>query len=96
MIIVLVRHVVKPGMLDKAIARVDSNGDQMSKLPGFLFRHRLRSKNDPMIVSTVTAWTDEASFDAWNKIKAGLPDSGESPYLRADSERHFVESSHGT
>ncbi len=94
MFIVVVRHQVKPGMIDKATARIDGNGDRMAELPGFLFRHRMVAKTDPLIVSTVTAWAAEANFDAWQKIKAGLPDTGESPYAKVETERHYVERSH--
>lgn len=94
MFIVLVRHQVKPGMIDQANARIDGNGDRMAELAGFLFRHRMIARNDPLLVTTVTAWTDEASFDAWIKIKAGLPDKGESPYQRVETEKHAVASSH--
>ena len=94
MFIVLVRHQVKPGMIDKANARIDGNGDRMAELPGFVFRHRMIAKNDPLLVSTVTGWADEASFDNWTRIKAGLSDSGESPYHRVETEKHSVARSH--
>ncbi len=94
MFIVIVRHHVKPHMVDQAHARIDGNGDRMAEVPGFLFRHRMVDKNDPLIMSTITAWTDEASFEVWQKIKAGLPDTGESPYRKVEVERHFVERSH--
>ena len=93
MFIVIVHHHVRPGMTDKALARIDGNGDRMADVPGFLFRHRMVAKNDAMIISTVTGWTQEAAFDMWQKIKAGLPDTGESPYVRVETERHNVERS---
>lgn len=94
MFIVIVRHHVKPGLVDAAGVRIDGNGDRMAQLPGFLFRHRMIAKNDPLLVTTVTGWTEESCFDAWNKIKATLPDSGPSPYDRVETERHNVASSH--
>jgi heme-degrading monooxygenase HmoA len=94
MFIVVVRHYVKPDKVDKAIARIDNNGELMAEVPGFLFRHRMVAKNDPLIMSTITAWMDEASFQVWQKIKAGLPATGESPYVRFESESHLVERSH--
>ena len=94
MFIVVVRHQVKPGMLDKAYARIDGNGDRMAQVPGFLFRHRMVAKTDPLLISTVTAWTEETAFEVWQKIKAGLPDTGESPYVKVETERHYVQHSH--
>jgi heme-degrading monooxygenase HmoA len=91
MFLVLVHHHCKPDKVEAAIARIDSNGDQMAKITGFLFRYRTTAKHDPLQISTVTGWANEASYDDWLNTKATLPAEGESPYLSARSERHTVK-----
>lgn len=95
MFLVIVMHHCKPDLLAQAEARIDGNGDRMASFPGFLWRHRTVSKNDPLTLGTVTAWVDEASYDAWREAKAKDPDTGPSPYVSATSERHQVVVSHG-
>lgn len=96
MYIVYVHHECKPGMLDAAIGRVDTNGDLMSRIPGFLFRYRTRDLQNENKVSTVTGWKDEAAYDAWLAEKAKLPpDAGGSPYIKVVNERHACEKYHG-
>lgn len=95
MFIVFVHHQVKPDMVEQAVARIDENGDRMSKLAGFLFRHRTVAKDDDHKISTVTGWVDEAAYDAWNAVK-GVTPPGASPYLKVVNERHFVRRSHRT
>jgi hypothetical protein len=46
--IVFVHHQCKPDMVEQAVARIDENGDRMSKLTGFLFRHRTVAKDGTM------------------------------------------------
>ena len=74
----------------------------MSKRPGFLYRHRIESPKEPMKISTVTAWTDEASYKAWDQWKkardaAAGPDNELSAavlFERAENEQYQVVLSH--
>lgn len=99
MILVTVNHFCRADMVEKASARIDANGDRMATLPGFLFRYRMTARNDPLMMSTVTAWADEASYDAWRDIRntgnEGWMFEGESPYKNAVSQVHFVDKVHG-
>lgn len=69
MVIVIVQHWCKPGMAERTRRRLDGNGEAMSRRPGFLYRHRIENPKEPLKVSTVTAWTDEASYRAWMDYK---------------------------
>jgi heme-degrading monooxygenase HmoA len=97
MFIVLVMHNCKPGMVEKAIHRIDRNGDEMANIPGFLYRYRTQGKSSELAIGTVTGWLDEASYEAWLEVKKTLPpEEGESPYESATSERHYVKRSQFT
>jgi heme-degrading monooxygenase HmoA len=97
MVVVLVHHWCKPGMVEAARARVDGNGDSMAEAPGFVFRYRIERPEDPLRISTVTGWTDRALYEAWRAeknerhAKSGVP----SPYERAVNEIFEVTHVHG-
>jgi heme-degrading monooxygenase HmoA len=100
MFIVVVDHFCKPDRVDEAIDRIDRNGDQMARLPGFLFRYRMTGTADPLRMSTVTAWTDAAAYDAWIAKKrtidlAAGPSPKDSPYERAVNTTYDVAHVHG-
>jgi quinol monooxygenase YgiN len=64
MYIVVVHHWCKPDMVEAARKRIDTNGAAMAKAPGFHYRCRMEPGSDPLQVSTITAWTDEAAYRA--------------------------------
>ena len=94
MIIVIVNHFVKPGRNDAALLRINTNGDRMASLPGFLFRYLLVSDKDPQKISTVTGWEAASDYDHWNEVKRaggeGRMSPEESPYERVVNEVHSV------
>ncbi|MFI5267262.1 MAG: antibiotic biosynthesis monooxygenase family protein [Chloroflexota bacterium] len=94
MIIVIVNHFVKPGRNDAAVQRINTNGDRMATLPGFLFRYLLVSDKDPQKISTVTGWEAAGDYDNWNVVKRadekGPMSPEESPYERVVNELHTV------
>ena len=91
MIIVIVNHHIKPGMIDAAARRIDHNGDRMSQLPGYLFRYRMVSNKDPLKISTITAWELQAHYDGWLQVRGERKANGTSPYESVDREIHVVE-----
>ena len=97
MVIVIVHHWHKPGMLDAAIKRIDENGDSSAQAPGFLFRYRLARPDEPTRLSTVTAWTSAEAYRAWkderNKYDAAT--GAVNPYERAVNEIFEVKHAHG-
>lgn len=97
MFIVIVMHNCKPAMRDKAIQRIDRNGEEMAKLPGFLYRYRTEAKQSELTIGTITGWVDEAAYENWLEVKRAMPsEEGESPYESAKNERHFVRHTHFT
>jgi heme-degrading monooxygenase HmoA len=72
MFIVIVHHWCKPGMTERARRRLDGNGEEMARRPGFLWRHRIEAAKEPLKVSTVTAWSSEATYKAWMDYKKAL------------------------
>jgi heme-degrading monooxygenase HmoA len=93
--IVIVNHFVKAGRVDAAVKRINTNGERMAEVPGFLFRYLLASDKDALKISTVTGWDEPASYDRWNVLKKTLdtapasPD--DSPYERVVNEVHTVK-----
>lgn len=73
MIIQIVRHDVKDGMLDIARERIDAMTSQMSRQAGFVFRHAGQETGQDMRITTVTAWLDSESLDRWEEARKALP-----------------------
>jgi heme-degrading monooxygenase HmoA len=97
MIIVVVHHWCKPDMVDAARRRVDENGDLAASAPGFLFRYRLERPEEPLRISTVSAWTTREAYRAATEAK-NVKDKAanlESPYERALNEVFEVANVHG-
>lgn len=100
MFVVVVDHFCKPDRVGDAVARIDLNGDQMAQLPGFLFRYRMTGTANPLQMSTITAWTDQAAYDGWIARKRALeaaagPGPKGSPYEKAVNTTYTVAHVHG-
>lgn len=100
MVIVIVRHFVRPGMVEAARLRVDANGDRMAAMPGFLFRHAMMSCDDPCKLVTTTAWESGVHYAGWcEQQRATEPGSRataahETPYFNVETELLTVVRSH--
>ncbi len=70
MIIVIVHHWCKPGMIGAARLRIDENGDSSAQAPGFLFRYRLEKHDEPERVSTVSGWQSRDDYQAWKSARS--------------------------
>jgi heme-degrading monooxygenase HmoA len=97
LIIVIVHHWCKPGMVDAARQRIDENGDLAATAPGLLFRYRLERPEEPLRISTVSAWTSRDAYRAATAAKNAKDQAAnqESPYERALNEVFEVENVHG-
>jgi len=94
MFIVVSTHSIKPGMVAVAERRIDANGDRMEAAPGFRFRYRLTANDDPLKLTTVTAWGSENDYqgdrEAARSSRGDAP-TEESPYAEIVQEGHSVE-----
>lgn len=90
MVVILVHHDCKPGMLDAAVLRLDANGDRMATFPGFLFRYRVTSPERPNRLSTLTGWRALEDHEHWLRVRrSGDPGpvfTGENPYENTITE----------
>ncbi len=97
MIIVIVHHWCKPGMIESARRRIDENGDASAHAPGFLFRYRIEKPDEPNRVSTVSGWESRELYrafkDARNAGEQSVP-AGEA-YEKWLNEVFEVECVHG-
>jgi len=96
MYVVIVHHWCKPDMVEQARQRIDTNGDAMSRCPGFITRHRIEKPEEPLKISTVTVWLDEASNAGWQADKKTRAGDGNSvsPYERWVNEAFHVRRTH--
>jgi len=98
MIVAILQHFVKPGMVEVAEGSIDANGDRMAKVAGFLFRHVLVAFKDPHKIVTLTAWESLEHYEDWLRQQRGASPVGvdlveDSPYVRLDTELFTVRSS---
>lgn len=75
MMIQIVRHDVREGMLAVALARIGAMTDRMQRQEGFVFRHVGEVVGEPGVFTTVTGWRDEACFEAWEAARKDIPAS---------------------
>ncbi len=100
MIVAIVEHFVRPGMVEGAERRINANGYRMAAMPGFLFRHALVSSDDPQKLVTLTAWESPEHYERWlERQRAGADGPGaptveETPYVRVQTEVFTVRRSH--
>ena len=96
MFIVVVHHRCKPGMVDAARKRIDGNGEAMAKAPGFHYRCRMEPGSDPLQVSTITAWTDEAAYRAFRGQRPPLDFVNPAiPFTKVENTQFIVQSAFG-
>jgi heme-degrading monooxygenase HmoA len=95
-IVVIVHHWCKPGMIESARLRIDENGADSARAPGFLFRYRLEKPDEPNRVSTVSGWTSRAAYRAWKDARSEADQSvpATAAYERWVNEIFEVEHSH--
>lgn len=88
MIIQIVRHDVRDGMLDVAMERISAMTNQMSQHAGFVFRQVGQVIGHDMRIMTVTAWLDVESIDRWEEMRKTAP----LPEIPGEDVYSFVES----
>mgnify|MGYP001327276762 CR=1 FL=1 len=91
MIIVTITHHVRDGLIEAARRRIGENTVQMSRQPGFVFRHTGTPPGEPRRIVTLTAWASETDMARWDAAKraSAAGESGASVYERV--ERSIVE-----
>lgn len=62
MFVRIVHHWCKPGRVHDGREYMDKVGQTTSGAPGFLFRLRMESSDDPALLTTMTVWRDRAAF----------------------------------
>ena len=72
MLTVIVEHHVKPGLMESARSRIDTNSDAMADCDGLYARLTSVSPERPDWVTTVTIWRDRSALAAWNRRKSQL------------------------
>ena len=93
MLTFIVHHWCRPACIADARRRIDQNAADMAGRPGFVMRQRLERPEDPLLVTTLTTWADEASYAAWQQYKKSRDDqSGGKPdfYEKIVTERFYV------
>lgn len=97
MIIVIVHHWCKPDMVEAARTRIAGNAELAAAQPGFLFRYRLERPEEPLRLSTVSAWTTREAFRAADEVKKAKDRANPfpSPYERVLNEIFEVAGVHG-
>ena len=76
MIIVVVRHRVRPDRYEQAKSRIAGNTHRMMQQPGIVFRHTGDAEGGSEIV-TVTGWETDAHRAAWDALKKSSPPPGD-------------------
>ena len=91
MYLVVGTHQIKPGRLDEAKVRLDTNGERMRESSGFVFRYRTVAAEDDHKLVTITGWDDEQSFSAYREASRGAAPAGDTPYVEVVQEFFTVE-----
>jgi len=90
--VVFTEHFVNPGFRDAAKDRMASNGEIMSRQPGFEFRYLLEPVDRSDVLSSITGWGSESAYDAWVEVRKRLPGRVEARQFYSSIEhRGFTE-----
>jgi hypothetical protein len=94
MVLVIVHHYVKPGLLQAARQRIAGNTERMVASPGFVARYCLAPPvENPLQLPTITVW--ETAAAAQRDLEAHqaqyLGRESESPYERAERQVFLIE-----
>lgn len=85
MFVRIVDHWCKPGQREAGLRRMEAVGEVVSAAPGFMFRYRLEAIDDPALLTTLTAWEDEAAFRAFHATRPKTnPQDPSSPFERIE------------
>jgi heme-degrading monooxygenase HmoA len=76
MIIVVVRHMLQPGMYEEARERLAVNAQRMMQQPGCIFRYTGESDEGRELV-TVTGWASEEDRASWETARKAAPPPGD-------------------
>lgn len=95
MFLVISHHWCKLAQEDAARSRIDRNGAAMVTEPGFVYRYRIEHEARPNVVSTLTAWSDEADYQRFRGKRSGGLDLSATPFERIESESYRVHGAHG-
>lgn len=91
MFIRIVRHWCHEGGLEEGRAHIDSVGQGTAEAAGFLYRYRLEQPDQPQVLTTLTAWQDEAAFGAFQASRRAGQHSAP-PFARVEHEAYHVRS----
>lgn len=67
MVTVIVRHWIQPDKLERVKSLILQNGKLMQSAPGFVMRHTMIARADPLQVTTVTGWRTDEDYQGWLK-----------------------------
>src|SRR5688572_25710547 len=90
MIISIVHHYCKPGMLELANLRLDSAGEDMAASPGFVYRYQMVSNDDAQKLTAITAWETLEAMETNAAQRQGAAPAGESPWISIEREAFEV------
>ena len=86
MFVRIVHHWCRPGMVQAGREFSDRVGALTSAAPGFMYRYRLETVEDPLLLTTFSVWRDRMSFDEFQ--------SGRKPADHSDPSYPFDRMSH--
>jgi quinol monooxygenase YgiN len=96
MYIRIVRHWCKEGRVEAGRAHMDAVGRTTAESPGFLYRYRMEESGDPGVLTSLTAWRDEAAFDAFRTSRRpGNAKDPDYPFARVEHQAYTVTSTIG-
>ena len=91
MFVRVVHHWCKAGRVQDGREHMDKVGQSTAAAPGFVFRFRMESPDDPSLLTTMTVWRDRTAF---TDFQAGRkPSSHEdpaNPFERMESQTFDV------
>jgi heme-degrading monooxygenase HmoA len=95
MFVRIVHHWAKSGQTEAGRKFIDENATKMENAPGFIYRQRLEPPEGPTFITTLTAWDDEAAYQAWRSKQTPYSQVPHYPFERTEEQKFVVQSSNG-
>ena len=85
-------HLVRPGVMETAVDRLNVNGGRMASLEGFISRELLINRGNDSELMTITKWVGVDQYEAWVELNRSTSggSTGESPYVEPPVMRLWV------
>ncbi|MER9234602.1 hypothetical protein NKI56_21305 [Mesorhizobium sp. M0622] len=89
MFVRIVHHWCKPEHIENGRRHIDGVGTAAACAPGFLFRFRMENPEEPLLLTTFTAWADRGAFGSFQNSQLPSSPSASADFFERTQDQVF-------